>query len=488
MNRYLGSFRRVAGMLGVFFLLLSSHALVASPVSITLTRGQADYLEGQPISVQVKVTNGFTETYSQVGFFALDFHREIWFKDKDGNIVRARSLGGAEPKGTLGTPDANGVVREAVPCERIPANEVTYRVEDDVLKYYGLYPGHWTAKVVTSLQVFSEAIQVTQPTDPNLAEYRCFVDAPGLVESYEPLESNEIAFDILPLVPVVEGGLQVRARLMKIGTGSSPPVEQSDLIGYQVKLYRRAEIPEEYQPINFKTYGLIFDNLSTPRSTLTRSGGYASFGKMPADDYVMILKYAGSPDLQYAGVKIDATDTDWATGDLVAQLRIMENYKKKSMSVNATKKKGSLLYVFQPEFIEWNEQSEPYPFVFETLGDWDVTTAVVPPEGFEADHDALAAEVIDETESVQFTVTDIGSEWVETDVTFTIEHKGKVEVVKHKIGLKVGPELRKKKHLGLYGQTASPGNFTGGRKVGEKTQKQAGGGKPKGGGPKPGNK
>ena len=42
-----------------------------------------------------------------------------------------------------------------------------------------------------------------------------------------------------------------------------------------------------------------------------------------------------------------------------------------------------------------------------------------PPEGFVADADNLSEEVNSEVEAVQFTITDVGSDWVPTGVTMT---------------------------------------------------------------------
>ncbi len=44
----------------------------------------------------------------------------------------------------------------------------------------------------------------------------------------------------------------------------------------------------------------------------------------------------------------------------------------------------------------WDDTEQAYPFIFETVGDWGVTTSVEPPEGFEADYDSLAADVDNE--------------------------------------------------------------------------------------------
>ena len=60
---------------------------------------------------------------------------------------------------------------------------------------------------------------------------------------------------------------------------------------------------------------------------------------------------------------------------------------------------------------------------FDSVGDWDVTTSVAPPEGFVSDYDSLNATVSSELKAVQFTITDVGSKWIPTKVTHKIKHK-----------------------------------------------------------------
>jgi hypothetical protein len=66
---------------------------------------------------------------------------------------------------------------------------------------------------------------------------------------------------------------------------------------------------------------------------------------------------------------------------------------------------------------------------------------------------------------VQFTVTDIGSRWIPTDVTFTVTHKKRVKTLKDKVGIKLAKKLAEKKGLSIYGEDGEPGTFVGGKKV-----------------------
>jgi hypothetical protein len=53
--------------------------------------------------------------------------------------------------------------------------------------------------------------------------------------------------------------------------------------------------------------------------------------------------------------------------------------------------------------------------------------------------------------AAQFTITDVGSSWVPTTVTYTIVHKKKTKTIKNKIGVKLTKELAKKKNLSIWG-------------------------------------
>jgi hypothetical protein len=166
------------------------------------------------------------------------------------------------------------------------------------------------------------------------------------------------------------------------------------------------------------------------------------------------------------GSPIGADDPDWETPQPIEKhLMVMKKSNGKVNPGKTTKKKGSLLLITEPEYVEWDTEQELYPFVFETIDEWGVTTSVSPPEGFVADSDTLSAEVINEMEAVQFTITDVGSKWEETKVKYKIKHKGKSENVTSEIGIMLSDKLAKKLGKSKYGDTACPGIFEGGKKI-----------------------
>ncbi len=113
---------------------------------------------------------------------------------------------------------------------------------------------------------------------------------------------------------------------------------------------------------------------------------------------------------------------------------------------------GSELSIVQPEYIEWDSRQELYPFVLESEGDWTVRTRLKPPKGFVADVKTLTEEVTAEVEAVQFTLTDRGTNWTYTTVTYELKQKRKKEKIKSKIGIKLSMELAEEKNLTIYGE------------------------------------
>jgi hypothetical protein len=113
---------------------------------------------------------------------------------------------------------------------------------------------------------------------------------------------------------------------------------------------------------------------------------------------------------------------------------------------------GSNLMVIEPEHVEWDGEQEQYPFVFQSEGDWAVETSVTPPEGFATDYSRLSADVNTSLKSVQFTLTDVGSKWTDTQVKHRIKHKGKWKTLNTKIGVRLSEKLAKKKGLTPFGE------------------------------------
>ena len=89
----------------------------------------------------------------------------------------------------------------------------------------------------------------------------------------------------------------------------------------------------------------------------------------------------------------------------------------------------------EPEFVVWDGTVQDYPFIFETVGDWGVTTSVAPPEGFVADYSSLSAFIESTIAAVQFTITEVGSDLVPMGTTFEVSHKGRRETIHSKVDI-----------------------------------------------------
>ena len=287
-------------------------------------------------------------------------------------------------------------------------------------------------------------------------------------KAYDPLASNKIRFEIAPPKSLAKSTLKAHVNLLTIVGGSKPGVSQSALENADVRLYRVSEIPPDYQPVSWKLYGIIWNNVKPQQSRQTDSNGVAVFSGVSRDDYLILARHPVFSDVNLTGNLVIKDDLAWPAGKAVeCFLSVIRKSDGTLVPGKAVRSKITDLMITEPEYVEWDGTQETYPFIFESIGDWQVTTSVAPPEGFEADQKSLSAEVINEMEAIQFTITDEGSSWKETKVTYKIKHKRKTETIKSKIGVKLSKKLAKKKNKGIYGDTEIPGPFEGGKVVQE---------------------
>ena len=449
----------IAGIVPLLLMtILGATPALSEPITLRLLADKKVYQPAEPIKMQIEVLNESGQSViTRKGFWEQNFHLMITFTDPDGKPVNSSYLQvGAEPAPSYRVGD-----RDAVFAEQIQNAAIRTIVIDDAHILNSIAKnGIWHAQIFSSIETFSQS-----DNDPsgNLIAY---TDDPQK-QTYS-LASNKVPFEILSAGPVVRSSVEVSVDLFEIGTGSKPPAKKKPLENVNVRLFRRSEIPADYQPINWKTYPLIWEYCRpvSNGSALTNSKGVAKFDGIEKDDYIVIAYYSGSDDFKHMGSPIDANDPDWSTGRPIQKyLMVMKKADGKEVPGKTTKKTGSLLLIIEPEFVEWSSSRELYPFVFETEGEWGIVTSVSPPEGFVADHKSLSADVSNEVEVLQFTITDVGSRWEEAEVTHKIKHKGTTEIIRSKIGIKLSQKLAKKKGLGIFGHTEDPGEFQGGKKI-----------------------
>ena len=73
--------------------------------------------------------------------------------------------------------------------------------------------------------------------------------------------------------------------------------------------------------------------------------------------------------------------------------------------------------------------------MFETIGEWNVAASVTPPDGFASDYDSLSADVDNELAAVQFTIMEVGSDWVPAESTLDVLHNGERRFVHSDVGI-----------------------------------------------------
>lgn len=234
--------------------------------------------------------------------------------------------------------------------------------------------------------------------------------------------------------------ISVQADRHTVGAGSKPGSTKESLANLEIKAYDKSKGSCAADiGISWQNYAEIVENCTPIITRATDETGNVLIGMMPGD--YLIIGQNGTD--KHLGVS--AGITTGMTMEKYLQQIIKADGEK--VSAKYTKKEGSLLLIIEPEYIIWDGTEELYPFVFDSIGDWEITATVAPPEGFVADYDALTEEITSEVEAVQFTITDIGSDWVPTEMEYEIKHKGKKEKIKTKIGVAMSKELAKKKGL-----------------------------------------
>jgi parallel beta-helix repeat protein len=230
------------------------------------------------------------------------------------------------------------------------------------------------------------------------------------------------------------------------GKESYPPSVKNPIVGMEVRVFDKAQILNDGLSASWHNYENIWHNYIPVSSGITDDEGMVTFSLLTGD-YMVIGNYTNAsdeyPEPQTIFIGISASDL--ACGQTMRKyLQVIERADGKKLPAKYTKKIGSVILIIEPEFVEWNGTSALYPFVFDSIGDWNITTSVEPPEGFVSDYYNLSEEVITEVEAVQFNITDVGSEWVDTLVTHDLKHKDKKYKIKTKIGVKKSKDLEKK--------------------------------------------
>ena len=268
------------------------------------------------------------------------------------------------------------------------------------------------------------------------------------------IESEKISFVLTSASAAGTYDIRVLCRQFIFGEGSRPGVTKYPLGGISVRLYKRSYIEAQgISPINFKTCNDIVQlpDFKCAKEVKNSPGEYL-FSNVEIDDYVVIGYGTAATDYKHLWASISADDTDWDNGGILVDLILMTDIRDKKKPAKTQKVKGSELLIVEPDYVEWSSNKEFYPFAFESDGDWEVEVAIQPPEGFVSDYGSLSQIVSSESKAIQFTVTDVGSKWVSTEVEYNITHKNKKQKIKSEIDVKLSPKLAKEKKKNIYGE------------------------------------
>ena len=256
------------------------------------------------------------------------------------------------------------------------------------------------------------------------------------------------------------GTLAVEADIHTVGPGSSPGATKGPVQNLPVHVYDQAAGScAAGFGFGFQQWKSIWLSCASEvlASGVTDDNGKLGLSVGPGD-YLVLSQY--DPDMGMSDDELylgNIADNLASGGTKQVKLKVIITGNGNIIPGKSKKFSGSELWIIEPEYIEWKSEQEFYPFIFESDGEWTVITTVTPPEGFVADSDSLTTDVNTALEAAQFTITDVGSEWVDTGVSYNLTHtdkNNKVKKQKHKskVGIKLSKQLAKSKNLTRWGK------------------------------------
>ncbi len=226
----------------------------------------------------------------------------------------------------------------------------------------------------------------------------------------------------------------VLAASQTVGAGTRPSTTKAPLAETLVRAYSRGAGSCAVQiggpAPNWQHYPEIVD-ACTPVNTATTDANGIAIMDLPPGNYILIATSDVESETVYIGDHLN----NLACGDAVTkkmQLIVANGTPRPGKTTRLT---GSELLIIEPEYVIWDDSTQAYPFVFESVGDWSVTASVAPPDGFVADFPQLAAQVQSELEAVQFLITEVGSDLVPTRTTFKVTHGRRQHTVRSDVGI-----------------------------------------------------
>ncbi len=401
-----------------------------SPVTVSLSAD--DGADGTGVSgIRYSVDGGLTWLdYTAPFTLSDDGTHFVLFgaTDHAGNAEATKSL---EARIDQAAPDT---VLDSAPSGSTGSTSATfafYSTEENSIFECNLDSGAWTActspTAYTGLAVGTHAFEVRA------------TDQAGNVDE-TPASAN---WAIL-----ATGTVSVTFDRHTVQSGTQPGSTKSPIAGASVNAYTKAS-GSCAANIGFNPHddGTVLSTCTPDASATTDANGLARITVLPGDYLIL------SRDPQ-TNVVAGVSSGPVAAAETVDKfLQVIVRANGTSVPGKTTTRTGSLLYIIEPEYVEWSQTQELYPFVFDApSGDWGITVTVTPPEGFTADYPELSTDVNEDYKALQFTLTDVGSCWTcGTGVELTIRHKGRTEHIRHAIPTPLSREFARKKGLDTEG-------------------------------------
>jgi hypothetical protein len=478
-------------------------------IAVSLSLASTTVYPGDQILVTLALENGSQDVIMREDYSGEDFHLLLQFYDERGNVITSDILSDTRtPPTSRVFQGSGGVLVQGTLVEVIPTGVIVSYDPHDAYPYYPLEgrSGYFRVRAVFPARTF----WTYQETSPGIRYAKIFPHEEDQTKWVGTLKSNVVSFikvgdadgdsyyyplahdgrpadcddtnaavhpgaaeipgdgidnDCDPNTPDVVGVLAAKDAIIQVemdrhavGTGEHPGSVKHSCPDAYVRAFDKSpgSCASQYG-VSWQHYETIWFSCSYPEpdgAAQTNAGGIAEVAVRPGN-YLVIGVYDPDGELNndgdevFMGVSVGGVESQQT---VYKYLQMIEKQNGKKVPAKYTKKTGSELLIIEPEYVEWDGTVAYYPFVFESIGDWDVTTSVSPPEGFVADHGSLAEEVNTEVEAVQFTITDVGSEWVPTAVTHDINHKRRKERVRSSVGVKLSKELAKQLGLTVWGE------------------------------------